>query len=51
MSKFGATVKSFADLLDRAIDAAERKLRAAAGQRKPQPCPILIPVKSRRGRR
>lgn len=51
MSNFGATVKAFADLIDRAADAAERKLRSMAGLPKPKPCPVLIPVKSRRGRR
>lgn len=46
MSNCGAIVKAFADLVDRAIAAAERGFRSATKTPKPKLCPIILPVKS-----
>jgi len=46
MSNFGAIVKAFADLIDRAVAAAEQGMRSSKDSSKPKPCPIYVPVKS-----
>ena len=51
MANFGATVKAFADLIDRAAEAIETQVRSLTGRPKPKPCPIPLPVKSGRDRR
>lgn len=51
MSKFGAIVKAFADLIDRAAAAVEREVRASGKQQKPKPCPVYVSSKSNTYRR
>ena len=51
MSNFGAIVKAFADLIDRAAAAVEREVRSGGKQPKPKPCPVYVPVKSSSYRR
>ncbi len=45
MSNFGASVKAFADVVDRAVAALEQGLRSIGKSRRPKPCPIYLPVK------
>lgn len=45
MSNFGAIVKAFAEVKDRAAAALDRGLRSVANAGRPKPRPILIPIK------